>query len=124
MSDYTIEQMKQWFKEDNNISLETLIDWYDKTFEENLYTTIFNEVLDKFPNEYIEQLFFDISGEEKNLYDEQFEYIKSLLVSSKELGEMNPNLNLKIIISNVMNKFGLSNDDAMKLIGEVITDLD
>jgi len=124
MSEYSIEQMKQYLKEENN--LDHIIDWYDKKFEENLYTNIMDDVLDnRLEDEHIKQLFYEISGEEdKTLYEQQFEYIKKLLLESKELGEMNPNLNLKIIISNVMNKYDLSNDDAMKLIGEVISDLD
>lgn len=60
---------------------------------------------------------------ELNNFEEQGEYIKGLLNNSKKLGEVNSNLTLKIIISNVMSKYSLSNDDAMKLIGEVITDI-
>lgn len=123
MSDYTIEQMKQYLKEDDNISLDELITYYDKKFEENSYSNFFDEILNRLPNEDIKTLFFKISGEKPTLYEEQFEYIKGLLNNSKKLGEVNSNLNLKIIISNVMNKYSLSNDDAMKLIGEVITDI-
>jgi hypothetical protein len=114
MSEYSIEQMKQYLKED-------IENWYGEECE-----NLLNDILDnRLEDEHIKQLFYEISGEEdKTLYEEQFEYIKKLLLESKQLGEMNPNLNLKIIISNVMNKYDLSNDDAMKLIGEVISDLD
>ena len=124
MSEYTIEQMKQYLKEEDN--LDHIIDWYDKKFEENLYTNILDDILNnRLEDEHIKQLFYEISGEEeKTIYEQQFDYIKKLLLESKELGEMNPNLNLKIIISNVMNKYNLSKDDTMKLIGEVISDLD
>jgi len=124
VSEYTIEQMKQYLKEEDN--LDHIIDWYDKKFEENLYTNILDDILNnRLEDEHIKQLFYEISGEEeKTIYEQQFDYIKKLLLESKELGEMNPNLNLKIIISNVMNKYNLSKDDTMKLIGEVISDLD
>jgi hypothetical protein len=70
----------------------------------------------------LHELYYE-NREEKTLYEQQVEYIKKLLLESKKLGEMNPDLNLKIIVANVMDKYDLSKSVAMKLVGEVISDL-
>lgn len=47
------------------------------------------------------------------------EYVKKLLIDTKQAGKMKPDLTLKIIISNVMEKFKLDTEQSMSLIHKV-----
>lgn len=52
--------------------------------------------------------------------NEEIEFIRTLLLSSRSLGVVNPRLTLKLIIGKVMNKFNIEESKAIDNITEVM----